>query len=309
MPRWTESDLPDQSGRIVVVTGANSGIGLDAARMLAGKGATVILACRTASKAEAALHQIRAVHPNADLHFLPLDLSSLSSVRAFATTFEGNFPRLDLLINNAGIMAIPRTLTADGFEMQIGTNHFGHFALTGLLLPALRRGTAARIVNVASNAHGFGKMHFDDLAGEKHYSRWGRYGQSKLANLLFTYELDRRLRAANLPIASVACHPGYSATNLANVAPQMDGSAVMEWIVNLGSRLIAQPSEMGALPTVYAAGHPDIGSGDYVGPDGLGEWYGWPKKVQSSARSHDAESARTLWSESVRLTGVDFGGL
>jgi NAD(P)-dependent dehydrogenase (short-subunit alcohol dehydrogenase family) len=303
---WTHADVPDQSGRIAVVTGANSGIGLEAAKTLAGAGAHVVLACRDAAKAEAAAAELRAAAPRASLELLPLDLASLASVRDFAKAFADRHARLDLLINNAGVMAIPRRLTADGFEMQLGTNHLGHFALTGLLLPRLLAAPGARVVTVSSTAHRGGRLFWDDLHGERRYQRWLHYGQSKLANLLFCYELDRRLRAAGLPLLSAACHPGYSATNLQFVGARMDGSRSMERLMGWANRVFSQDARMGALPTLYAATAPDVQGGDYYGPDRMFETRGHPKKVGSSTRSRDAESARRLWELSERATGVRY---
>jgi NAD(P)-dependent dehydrogenase (short-subunit alcohol dehydrogenase family) len=306
---WTHADVPDQSGRIAVVTGANSGIGLEAAKTLAGAGAHVVLACRDAAKAGAAASALRAAAPRASLEVLPLDLASLASVRDFAKHFADRHARLDLLINNAGVMAIPRRTTADGFEMQLGTNHLGHFALTGLLLPQLLAASGSRVVTVSSTAHRGGRMFWDDLHGERRYQRWLHYGQSKLANLLFCYELDRRLRGARLPLVAAACHPGYSATNLQFVGPRMDSSRFMERVMAFGNRIFSQPAHMGALPTLYAATAPDVQGGDYYGPDRMFETWGHPTKVGSSARSRDVESARRLWELSEQVTGVRYEGL
>ncbi|HEX5067767.1 MAG TPA: oxidoreductase [Myxococcota bacterium] len=306
---WTHADVPDQSGRTFVVTGANSGIGLEAAKTLAGAGAIVVLACRDARKAEEAAAEIRALHPRASLEFASLDLASLASVRDFAKAFSDRHARLDVLVNNAGVMAIPRRTTAEGFEMQLGTNHLGHFALTGLLLPLLLATPDSRVVTVSSTAHRAGRMRWDDLHGERSYQRWLHYGQSKLANLLFTYELDRRARAASLPLVAAACHPGYAATNLQFVGAQMDGSRLWEGIMKWANGVFSQPAEMGALPTLYASTAPDVRGGDYYGPDRMFETWGHPTKVASSPRSRDAESARRLWEVSEELTGVRYEGL
>jgi NAD(P)-dependent dehydrogenase (short-subunit alcohol dehydrogenase family) len=306
---WSHRDVPDQTGRTLVVTGANSGIGLEAARTLAGAGAHVVLACRDAARAEAAAGELRRAHPRASLECLPLDLASLASVRDFAKAFADRHPRVDVLVNNAGVMAIPRRTTADGFEMQLGTNHLGHFALTGLLLPQLLAARAPRVVTVSSTAHRGGRMRWDDLQGERRYTRWGAYGQSKLANLLFSYELDRRSRAAGRPLVAVACHPGYSATNLQFVGPRMDGSRFMESLMAWANRTFSQQAAMGALPTLYAATAPEVCGGEYYGPDRMFESWGHPKQVGSSGRSRELEAARRLWEISEQLTGVRFDAL
>jgi NAD(P)-dependent dehydrogenase (short-subunit alcohol dehydrogenase family) len=300
--QWSATDVPDQQGRTAIITGANSGLGLLVARELARAGASVVMASRDPDKSRAAADQITAAVPSARLEQIPLDLASLESVRRFADRIRAGHDQLDLLINNAGVMAAPRRQTADGFELQFGTNHLGHFALTGLLLPTLRQQKGARVVTVSSGAHHRGRMNFDDLQGEGRYSRWGAYAQSKLANLLFALELDRRLRSAELPLISVAAHPGYAATNL-----QMSGPPLYErpfmW---LGNTLIAQSAEMGVLPILYAATYPDLAGGSYVGPDGLAEGRGYPALVSPSDRARDEDAARRLWQVSERLTGVAY---
>src|SRR3981081_3660087 len=288
--KWTAEQIPDQSGRTAIVTGANSGLGLIVARELARAGAHVILTSRDAGKGAKALDTINAVHPGAKSEVASLDLANLASVRAFAQSFLAGGQQLDLLINNAGVMAAPHRRTADGFELQFGTNHLGHFALTGLLLPLLYGTHAARVVTVSSNNHKAGQMRFDDLQGERRYSRWGAYAQSKLANLLFAFELDRRLRAAGARSISVAAHPGYAATNL-----QLSGPPPHERLfMRLSNRLFAQPAEMGALPLLYAATAPGLMGGSYVGPDGPGEARGHPVLVPATKRAHDEEDPRRL---------------
>jgi NAD(P)-dependent dehydrogenase (short-subunit alcohol dehydrogenase family) len=289
MPKWTAADVPRQDGRTFVVTGANSGIGLEAARELARAGARVVMAVRSPEKGHAA-----AAGLSGDVVVRELDLASLASVRSFAADLEGP---VDVLINNAGVMALPHRTTADGFEMQFGTNHLGHFALTGLLLGRLRD----RVVTLSSGAHRIGRIDFDDLQHEKSYRRWEAYGQSKLANLLFTYELQRRLSAAGSPLRAVACHPGYAATNL-----QFHTESFQDAAMGLFNKVFAQSSAMGALPTLYAATVPDIPPAAFVGPDGLGEQRGHPKLVGSSGRSKDEVAAARLWTESERLTGVTY---
>jgi NAD(P)-dependent dehydrogenase (short-subunit alcohol dehydrogenase family) len=305
---WSEADLPDLEGRTVVVTGGNSGIGLEAARALAGRGAHVVLACRSREKAAAAARAIAACHPVTRVEVMPLDLASLASVRAFAEAFRRSHRALHLLINNAGVMAVPHQRTADGFEMQIGTNHLGHFALTGLLLDRLlgaeAGGYAARVVTVSSNAHKIGRIRFDDLHGERGYTKWGAYAQSKLANLLFANELARRVEAAGAGLLSVACHPGYTATNLQEVGPRLEGKRLLGGLMRLGNRFVAQAAAEGALPTLYAATAKDLRGGDYVGPDGFAEIWGPPRRVEPAARARDAEVAARLWELSERETGV-----
>lgn len=306
---WTAADLPDLSGRVCVVTGGNSGIGLETARELARKGGVVVIACRDAAKAGAAIDEIRSGVPHAALEALPLDLSDLASIRKFAAALRGRHSRIDVLCNNAGVMAIPYRRTADGFEMQLGTNHLGHFALTGLLLDLLLAAPDARVVTVSSNAHRIGRIDFDDLQGARRYSKWRAYAQSKLANLLFAYELARRAEKGGTRLVSVAAHPGYAATNLQGSSARMQGSRLAARIFALGNRLVAQSPAMGALPALYAAAAPGVRSGDYYGPAGPGQHWGPPRKVASSARSHDREAAGRLWDVSAALTGVPYDAL
>ncbi|MGH7857680.1 MAG: oxidoreductase [Candidatus Binatia bacterium] len=306
---WTEADMPDLTGRTIVVTGANSGLGLEATRAFAAKGAQVVMGCRSAAKAEAAQQSVLSRHPNAKVEVLSLDLASLASVRAFVASFGSRHARLDVLCNNAGVMALPYSKTSDGFEMQLGTNHLGHFALTGLLLPKLLSTPGARIVTQSSTAHRMGRIAFDDLHSERSYGKWTAYGQSKLANLLFAYELQRRLERKGADVMSVACHPGYAATELQFAGPRMEGSSLMERLMALGNALLAQTAAMGSLPMLYAATASEVRGGDYVGPDGFGESWGHPKKVRSNARSRDAEAAKRLWTVSEESTGVRYDGL
>lgn len=302
--RWTEADIPDQSGRTAVITGANSGIGFDAARALAEHGARVVLACRTRSKADDARARMLTTAPSATIDLVDLDLSDLGSVRACADTLRAEYPRIDLLIDNAGVMALPEQRTAQGFEMQFGTNHLGHFALTGLVLGSLLAVEGSRVVVVASNAHKFGAIDFDDLNWERRYKPWRAYGQSKLANLLFTYELQRRLTAAGAQTAALACHPGGSRTNLGTAPANLVGKVVglARPLVNL----FMQPAEMGALPTLRAAVDPDARGGEYYGPDGMGEIRGYAVRVDSNAASKDTAVAARLWEVSEQLTGVTY---
>lgn len=285
-----------------MVTGANSGLGLSTARELARAGARVVLACRNLAKGEAARRDVEAAAPGAPVELEELDLSSLDSVRAFAERFRGAHDGLDLLINNAGVMAPPRSETADGFELQFGTNHLGHFALTGLLIGSMEGPEDARVVTLSSTAHKTGRIAFDNLGGERRYFRWRAYSQSKLANLLFALELERRLRAAGSTVKSLAAHPGYAATNLQFAAPPLVDRLVMR----VGNAVIAQSEEMGALPTLYAATAPDLPGGTYVGPDGLAEQRGHPKPVSPTRAARDEQVARRLWEVSEQMTGVRF---
>jgi NAD(P)-dependent dehydrogenase (short-subunit alcohol dehydrogenase family) len=299
---WTAQEIPDQHGRLAIVTGANSGLGRIVARELARHGAHVIIATRDSAKGTEAATAIKAAFPPSNVEAAQLDLANLGSIRAFADRIRAGHDHIDLLINNAGVMAAPYRRTADGFELQFGTNHLGHFALTGHLLPLLHESPDARVVTVSSNAHKRGQMRFDDLQGEHGYSRWGAYAQSKLANLLFAFELDRRLKAAGWRLISVVAHPGYSATNL-----QLSGPPPYERLVmRLSNRLFAQPAEMGALPLLYAATAPELPGGSYVGPDGMGQMRGHPVLVQATERARDEESARRLWDISEELTGVAY---
>jgi NAD(P)-dependent dehydrogenase (short-subunit alcohol dehydrogenase family) len=300
MARWTPADMPDQTGRIAVVTGANSGLGLIDSRELARTGARVVMACRNIEKGEAAAEQIRGENPEADVSVVALDLADLASIREFADKLDVD--RLDLLINNAGLMAPPRRLTKDGFESQFGTNHLGHFALAGLLLPRLLPAPEPRVVTESSGAHHIGRMNFDDLQGERRYVRWLAYGQSKLANLMFAFELQRRAAEAGTSLKSLAAHPGYSRTNLQFAAPPIHERALMA-VTNM---LVAQSAEMGALPTLYAATAPDLPGGSFIGPDGFMEQRGYPKVVTAAGRAYDEQAWRRLWEISEALTGVTY---
>jgi NAD(P)-dependent dehydrogenase (short-subunit alcohol dehydrogenase family) len=309
MSRWSTHDIPPQTGRTAIVTGANSGLGYVTARELARAGARVVMGCRDAARGEQARERLLQQAPGAQVEVRPLDLASLDSIRAFADRAHADFPALDLLVNNAGVMAIPRQLTADGFERQLGTNHLGHFALTGLLLPSLVGRAGSRVVTVSSSAHKPGRIDFDDLMSERSYGKWSAYSQSKLANLLFAFELQRRLEAAGMPTISVAAHPGYAATNLQQVGPSMQGSRLGGLLMSLGNRLFAQSDEMGALPQLYAATAPDVRGGEYFGPDGIGESRGHPKRVDSTKASKDTATAARLWEASEDLTGVRYDAL
>ncbi|MGW5365957.1 oxidoreductase [Actinopolymorpha pittospori] len=306
---WTADHIPDLSGRTAVVTGANSGLGFRVAVELARYGATVVMACRDLRRGEAALKQLGQEVGRSSVELRQLDLSDLSSVRAFATEMKTAHRVLDILVNNAGIMAIPRQQTADGFEMQLGVNHLGHFALTGALLPSLAAAPDAKVVTVSSQMHAIGTIAFEDLMSERRYGPWRAYGQSKLANLLFTFELQRRVDRAGLRISSLASHPGYAATNLQSAALQTRKQA---WIRQAGetvTRIVAQPAAQGALPTLYAATMADARGGEFFGPDSFGGSRGYPTRVKASAKAYDPPTAAQLWHRSTELTGVDYAAL
>jgi NAD(P)-dependent dehydrogenase (short-subunit alcohol dehydrogenase family) len=299
--KWTEMDVPNQAGRTVVITGGNTGIGFEAARALAAHDASVVLAVRNLDKGKDAANRIYAAFPGADVTVQQLDLSSLISVSVAAQELLAKHHKIDLLINNAGVMLTPKELTSDGFELQFATNHLGHFALTGLLLDRLLLAAGSRVVTISSMAHRqlSPRIHFDDLQWEHRYSRFGAYSQSKLANLMFTYELQRRL--AGKATIAVAAHPGGSNTELPRNFP-----APLRAITSLTGRLLFQSAAMGALPTLRAATDPNVLGGQYYGPDGFQEGRGYPKLVRSSTQSHDAEQQRRLWAISEELTGVTF---
>jgi NAD(P)-dependent dehydrogenase (short-subunit alcohol dehydrogenase family) len=311
--RWSAADIPNQTGRTAVVTGANSGLGFHTCVQLARAGARVTMACRDPERGRAALERLRAQVPAADVTLAGLDLADLSSVRAFAAGWLTGHEHLDVLVNNAGVMAIPLRRTADGFEMQLGTNHLGHFALTGLLLPALLTrapgGQPNRVVTVSSGAHRFGSVNLADLNWERGYRKWLAYGRSKLANLLFMRELDHRASAVGAPLVSVAAHPGLAATNLTVAGPLMSGRPWLAKINVAVSRVIAQSDAAGALPSLRAATDPGVVGGEYFGPDGPGEFRGFPVRVPMAAAARDDAMAGRLWAASESLTGVTFPAL
>ncbi len=300
---WTEKDVPDESGRVAIVTGSNTGLGYDTARVLAARGARVVMAVRDTAKGDAAAARIRELSKGAEVTVHELDLGSLASVRAAAAELAAAHPRIDLLINNAGVMYPPKQNTADGFELQFGTNHLGHFALTGLLLKNLLGVDGSRVVAVASIAHNIrAKIDFADLQWEtRRYDRVASYGQSKLANLMFTYDLQRRLAAAKAKTIAVAAHPGVAATELVRHVP----GASLPGVSWLSGRLL-NTSELGALPTLRAATDPAVRGGQYYGPDGFRELRGYPKLVTSNAQSHDTAAQERLWTVSEELTGVTY---
>jgi NAD(P)-dependent dehydrogenase (short-subunit alcohol dehydrogenase family) len=303
--QWTASDVPDQRGRVAVITGGSGGLGLATARVLAERGATVVLAGRDPAKLIHAGEELQGAQPSGSVQTAELDLASLESIRKAAADLSGRFAALDLLINNAGLMFPPYGLTRDGHELQFGTNHLGHFALTGLLLPQLLAAPGSRVVTVSSNGHRAGRMNFADLNSARHYQRMLAYGQSKLANLMFTYELQRRLAAANAPTIALAAHPGTARTDLtrhmsglANAAMGPRFRVVNSWLV--------QDAAMGALPTLRAATDPAAVGGTYYGPDGFMQLTGNPVVVTSSNRSQNRQAQRRLWVESEQLTGITY---
>jgi NAD(P)-dependent dehydrogenase (short-subunit alcohol dehydrogenase family) len=300
--------MPDLSDETVIVTGANSGLGFEATRAFASAGATVVLACRSRDRAESARDELGQRIPDADLDVRDLDLGDLASVRQFADEFRANYDDLRVLCNNAGVMAIPRSETADGFETQFGVNHLGHFALTGHLLePLIATDGETRVVTQSSGLHERGEIDFDDLQGEREYDEWDAYAQSKLANVLFGYELDRRLDAAGVEgVTSVVCHPGYAATNLQYRGPEARGSRVRMAAMKVANSLLAQSAEMGTLPMLYAATAEEVAGGDYVGPGGFMNMRGYPETQPSSDRSYDEATAERLWQVSEELTGVEY---
>ncbi|WP_230195792.1 oxidoreductase [Streptomyces sp. NBC_00080] len=311
MSGWSAHDIPDQGGRTAVVTGANSGLGYVTARELARKGARVVLACRSETRGREAVRRLHEEVPRAKAELRRLDLGDLASVREFADGLP--YDRLDLLVNNAGVMAMPYGTTADGFETQFGVNHLGHFALTGLLLPALLAAQdapagATRIVTVSSMVHLLGNIDPDDLNSAHKYRRWIAYGRSKTANLLFTHELARRLTAAGAGVVAAAAHPGYAATNLQTAGPRAEGRRVAERLMALGNRVFAQPAEAGALPALYAATAPGVRPDSFTGPS-LAMWRGAPAPSRRAPWTLDDRAGERLWAASERLTGVSFEAL
>lgn len=301
---WTPAQIPDQNGRIAIITGANSGIGLETARELAAKGATVVMACRSQKKADEAMADIRRTHPSAKLDFVALDLSRQASIKEAADVVLQRYPRIDLLINNAGVMWLEEGRTEDGFELQIGTNHFGHFAWTLRLLPAIKDVSGSRIVTVSSIAHRSGQLTLDDINHSANYTKHGAYGQSKLANLMFTLELERRLRATGAKTLSVASHPGVTGTNLAADWSGRQSNPLSRLAVKLWP-YVSQTPEAGALPSLYAATMDAVHGGEYYGPRFF-EVFGEPKlaKIRKFAQREDMATA--LWALSEKLTGLSF---
>ncbi|MFE7843463.1 oxidoreductase [Streptomyces sp. NPDC057474] len=308
MAGWNVRDIPDQRGRAAVVTGANSGIGYVAARELARRGAHVVLACRGAERGAAALGRMSSEVPDGSVELIRLDLGDLASVRDFAEAYRHASDRLDLLVNNAGVMAVAQGRTADGFETQFGTNHLGHFALTGLLLPMLLATPGARVVTVSSSMHMRANIDIDDLNAERKYGRWLAYGRSKTANLLFTHELARRLAANGSEIVAAAAHPGYAATNLQTAGPTAEGRKGVERFMRVGNRIFAQSAEAGALPTLYAATAPGVLPDSFIGPS-FAMWRGAPGPSSRAPWTLNDQAGERLWAASERLTGVTYDEL
>jgi NAD(P)-dependent dehydrogenase (short-subunit alcohol dehydrogenase family) len=299
--KWNVNDIPNLKEKVIVITGANSGIGFEAARVLAQKEANIVFAVRNHEKGQTAMRSIQNEYPAARIQLMKLDLSDLHSIKQFAQQFASSHDRLDLLINNAGVMMPPYTKTKDGFELQFGSNHLGHFVLTGSLLSLIQKTEQSRIVTVSSLAHKGAKIDFDNLDGSKQYSRYKFYGQSKLANLLFSYELNKRLQKAGIPVKSIACHPGISTTNLISL-----GKEKASWYAKFAVQLISQSAQQGAWPTLYAATYPNLQGGEYIGPDGAGNRKGNPAVDDTVKRLYDEELLKKLWTVSEELTGFRY---
>ncbi len=304
---WAAADMPGQQGRTAMVTGANSGIGFHVALELARRGAAVLLACRDQGRGTRARDRIAGQLPGAEVELVALDLADLESVERLAGQLADRAGGLDLLVNNAGVMAVPRRqVTAQGFELQFGVNYLGHFALTGRLLPVLLDRPGSRVVTVSSIVHRFGSIRLDDLNSEHGYGRWRAYSQSKLAGALFTLELDRRLRAAGADTVSVGAHPGYTSTGLMHSGPQLGGGGIIAHVMGAAAPFTGQPAALGALPVLRAATDPGARGGDYFGPRGPGEIAGAPRRVRYTRTARDAPLAGRLWQASEALTGVTF---
>jgi NAD(P)-dependent dehydrogenase (short-subunit alcohol dehydrogenase family) len=306
--RWTLASMPDMSGETVVVTGANSGLGFEGTKAFARKGATVVMACRSIARGKRAADDVRHELPEADLDVRELDLADLSSVESFANTIDREYDALHVLCNNAGVMAIPRQETTDGFEMQFGVNHLGHFALTGHLLSLLREtGGETRVVTQSSGAHQQGDIDFDDINHERDYGKWEAYAQSKLANLLFAFELGRKLDDAGVDdVVSTACHPGWAATNLQRRGPEQAGSTLRLYLMKAANAVLAQDAQTGTLPMLYAATADDITGAEYIGPDGFMSMRGYPHHVEPTRKARDPDLAARLWDVSEELTGISY---
>lgn len=307
MAKWTVRDIPALPGKVAIVTGANSGLGLETSAELARAGATVVMACRDPQRATAALEEMQRRAPGAKVEAMALDLADLASIRAFADAFKHKYPRLDILCNNAGVMHLPHQKTRDGFEMQIGTNHLGHFALTGLLLDQLNATPGARIVTVASVAHRWTQgIDLDDLNWERRpYSKGDAYGKSKLANLMFHFELERRLKQSGSQVLALAAHPGYAATNI-GFGTKGKTPLWKRWAMNLGNALFAQSAAAGSLPSLYAATVAHVNAGDYIGPDGFMQFMGAPRCVDCRPEARDPQLTAQLWTLSEQLTGMKY---
>ena len=303
--KWTKRDIPDLTGKIIVVTGANSGLGYESTLAFAEKGALVVMACRNLQKGEKAKQDILKVAPGAQLDLMQLDNGSLASVRAFAEAFKAKYDRLDILLNNAGVMAIPRTETEDGFEMQLGVNHLGHFALTGLLIDVIVKTPNARIHNVSSSANYMGSINFDDLMGEQNYDRWGAYGQSKLANVFFTFELNKRLKAAGYDTISNTSHPGLVMTNLQANSVEQSGTGVEAFLYRIVEPIMAQDVSMGVLPQLFGASAEGAKGGIFYGPKTF-NLRGYHAEKKANDAANDAAALKRFWEVSEELTGVKY---
>jgi NAD(P)-dependent dehydrogenase (short-subunit alcohol dehydrogenase family) len=303
--KWTKQDIPDQTGKIIVVTGANSGLGFESSKTLAEKGATVVMTARNTTKGEKARADILTAQPGASLDLMKLDVGNLASVREFAAAFKARYDRLDILLNNAGVMAIPRQETVDGFEMQLGVNHLGHFALTGLLLDVIVKTPKARVHNVTSTANFMGKINFDDLMGEQKYSRWGAYGQSKLANVFFTFELQKRLTAAGFDTIANVSHPGLVLGNLQSNSVSQSGTKLEALMYRILQPILAQDISMGVLPMLYAMTAVDAKGGALYAPRYF-QHRGYPAETRANKAAYDAEARQRFWEVSEQLTGVTF---
>lgn len=304
--KWTQGDIPDLTGKVVVITGANSGLGLESTKAIAAKGATVVMACRNLTKAEKAKSEVLQAVPNAKLDVMALDNASLASVKAFAEAFKAKYDQLDILLNNAGVMAIPRTETADGFEMQLGVNHLGHFALTGLLIDVITKTAGARVHNTASSAAFNGNINFDDLMGRENYGRWTAYGQSKLANIFFSNELDRRLKAAGHDTISNSSHPGFVMTNLQANSAEKSGNPLFERIlIPVAFFFMGQEASMGVLPQLHASTAQSAKGGVFYGPKKM-RMRGYPAEQKSNNAVNDAAALKRFWEVSEELTGISY---
>ncbi|MCH8906200.1 MAG: SDR family oxidoreductase [Candidatus Heimdallarchaeota archaeon] len=305
--KWKAEDMEDQSSKIFIITGANSGLGFEGTRQLVAKNAKVIMAVRDLVRGQEALDEIKQEEPKADLELMELNLSSLESVKKFTKQFRADHTQLHGLLNNAGVMQPPRMETEEGFELQIGVNHLAHFALTGLLLDELRSTPGSRIISQSSIVAARGRINFEDFHSVKEYSRTGAYGQSKLANLLFAFELDRKLNLHGIEtVSSIAVHPGYTATNLQQNGPTLNGKTFYSRLYKFSNFFIAQNVSKGTLPMTYAATAPDVEGGDYIGPRGLAQIRGYPKRVKAPKHAYNEEEAQKLWKLSEQLTGVKY---
>ncbi|MEO1443504.1 MAG: oxidoreductase [Chloroflexota bacterium] len=303
--KWTQNDIPDLTGKLVVITGANSGLGFESTKAIAAKGATIVMACRNMEKGEKARQDVLKLEPGATLDLMQLDNASLESVRAFAGAFKAKYDRLDILLNNAGVMAIPRTLTEDGFETQLGVNHLAHFALTGLLLDVIVNTPNARIHNVSSSANYMGNINFDDLMGEQDYSRWGAYYQSKLANVFFTFELQKRLKAAGYDTIANSSHPGLVMTNLQTTSVEQSGTGFEAFMYRLVEPIMAQDVSMGVLPQLFGSTATDAKGGVFYGPKTF-NLRGYPAEKKANKEAYDDAALAQFWAMSEELTGVKY---